>query len=194
MSFIPATPGTGTDHSCTVDVPIGNNITVAVGELVKTKVSSTNIGYLVNGTAAAASLGIVVALIDAYGNALPPTAYAAGSATSTTVDSVTAAADNETTLAKWARVETSRQKVWSAQVNGTLGTTASSPTATTKRFGGYIDVDSANTSYGRVLETTFIRDRSAGTVQNFFVWGVDPNDSTRLLVSLGASELIVEQK
>lgn len=194
MAFQPFSPGTGTDHSEIVMVPIGNSLTIAVGEYVQIAKSGGTAGYLTNGTANAAGLGIVVGFCDGSGIPLQPTAYAAGSATGTDVQSVTTASDNQTTFLKWALVEISPFKKFSASVNGTLGTTNNSPTSSTKKVGGWVDVDSANSNYGRVLETTFIRARSAGTVQNFYVWGVDPSDSTRLIVSLASHERIVEQK
>lgn len=191
MALTPYSPGTGTDHSEIVKVLIENSATIAVGDLVRT---DTTTGYLENGGSAAAALGIVVGFSKADGTPLSPDDYVAGTATNSDVQTAVAASDNATTKAKWALVETSPWKKWSAQVSGTLGTTNNSPTSSAPRLGGFINIDSGNTNYDRVLETSFIRSRSAGTVQNFYVWGVDPRATTRLIVSLACSERLVEQK
>ncbi len=194
MAFTPYSPGTGDEHSELIYVPIANSVTITVGDLVRCAVSGATAGFLTNSASAASALGIVQGFgVNQGGIPVPPAAYVAGTAAGTDVLSVTTASDNQTTFARYALVEISREKKWSAQVNGTLGTTNTSPTAASRRFGGFINVDSGNTNYDRVLETSYIRSRSAGTVQNFYVWGVDPNDSTRLIVSLACSERIVEQ-
>ena len=77
-------------------------------------------------------------------------------------------------------VDTNQNSKYSAQVNGTLGTTASSNLP-----GCYIDVDSDNTTYTRLLESTAVR---SGFKGNFYSHGLDPNDSTRLIVSIHNSE------
>ena len=159
---------------------IANSITVAVGEAVKLDSS----GFVTNATASTAVLGVCVGFCDASFVPLAPSAYAAGTATSSDVQSVAAASDNQTVALKRALIEASKDKVWSVSVNGTLGTTNSSPTAV-GRIGGYVDVDSSGTNYARVLETTF--ERADGTDQNFFCWGVDAADTTRLLVSIANS-------
>lgn len=176
MAFLPKNPGTGTDHSALCRVIIANSATVAVGEVVKLDSS----GFVTNGSAAAPVLGIVVGFQTPQGTPVLPTAYTPGTATGTDIQSVTAASDNQTVAMVYAVVETSTQKQYSCDVNGTLGTTTAS-----SQFGGWIDVDSANTNYGRVLETTHTR--TAGTASNFFCWGVDPSDSTRLIVSIASS-------
>lgn len=178
MAFIPYNPGTGTDHSCPVAVTMADSVTIAVGEAVKT--SST--GYITNATAGAGLLGIVVGFCNADGTPLSPTAYTAGTATSTDVQSVTTGSSNTYK----AIVETSVDKRYSVNSNGTVGTTNAS-----NKIGARIDVDSANTTYSRVLETTATR--TSGTVANFFVWGVDPNSSSRLIVSISSSELFNKQ-
>ena len=86
---------------------------------------------------------------------------------------------------KEAIIETSEDKVWSVNVSGTLGTTADSPTATDGAIGGWIDTDSSGSNYARVLESTFTRTQTGD--ENFFVWGIDPDDTTRYLVSIANS-------
>ena len=151
MSFTPKSPGTGTDHSVLKKAVIANSITVAVGEAVALDSS----GYITNAAASEPLFGIVTGFSNNDGSPLSPTGYVAGTATKTDVTSVVADSDNETVDKYKAIVETSEDKVWSAQVSGTLGTTAQSPTATDQAVGGWVDTDSGNTNYDRVLETTF---------------------------------------
>lgn len=194
MAFLPFSPGTGTDHSEIVMVPLANSLTFTVGQLCEVEKSGGAAGYVGHGAAGIAALGVIVGFVGPSGLPLAPDAYVAGTATSTDVQTTVTASDNQSTFAKWALVEISPSKKFSAQVAGTLGTTNDSPTAATKKVGGWVDVDSGNSNYDRVLETSFIRARSAGTVQNFYVWGVDPSDSTRLIVSLACTERTMEQK
>ena len=160
-----------------VPVLIGNSKTVAVGEVIE----SYSTGYANNGAAAAPLKGVVHAIVDK--NTLPfvQGTSTAGSTNSPDTSSVTTAADNTTTELYWAMVDTSKESKYSAEVSGTLGTTASSNLPYCR-----IDIDSANTDYGRLLETTATR--TVATTANFYSHGVDPDDSTRLIVSLANSE------
>lgn len=161
-----------------IQVLIKNSITINVGELVKAYVD----GYATNGTAAVGNLGIVHGFC--YKDGTPVNSVSsptAGTAASPSVTQVVAASDNQTTQLYWALVDISRETTYSAQVNGTLGTTASSTL-----LGCRIDVDSAGTNYGRVLETTATRTNA--TDANFYSLGLDPQDSTRLIVSCAFSE------
>jgi hypothetical protein len=164
-------------------VIINNSTTVTVGDVVE---AYTN-GYLTNGTAAVPIKGVVHAIVEGSANqnksSLPPIqgANVAGTAISPATNAVTTAADNTTTGKYWAIIDTSNHSLYSAEVNGTLGTTNSS-----NLLGAKIDVDSANSDYGRLLETTATR--TVGTPANFYSHGVDPQDSTRLIVSIALSE------
>lgn len=151
---------------------------IAVGGVVK---SYTN-GYAQVGVAATPILGITHAITTK--GTLPPIKgeSTAGSANTSDTATVTTAADNTTTEKYWVLVDTSRNSQYSVTVSGTIGTTA-----TSGRPGCRIDVDSANTTYTQVLETTATR--TVGTPANFYSWGVDPNDSARLIVSISLSEL-----
>jgi len=165
-----------------VSVLLFNSITVAVGDAVET---FTN-GSATNGGAAAPLKGIVHAIVDAENTVKPSLpevkgSNTAGSQNPSNTESVTTAADNTTTQKFWALVDTSRDSVYSAEVNGTIDTTANSGD-----LGARIDIDSANTDFGRVLETTATR--TVATTANFYSHGVDPEDSTRLVVSLAQSE------
>ena len=181
MSFLPKNAGTGTDHSVLKRGIIANSATVAVGEAVG--LNST--GYITNATAGEAMFGIVSGFSNKDGSPLSPSEYVAGTATQTDVQSVVADSDNVTVDKKEAIIETSEDKVWSVNVSGTLGTTADSPTATDGAIGGWIDTDSSGSNYARVLESTFTRTQTGD--ENFFVWGIDPDTTTRYLVSIANS-------
>jgi hypothetical protein len=159
---------------------IGNSKTIAVGELVRSY--SDNTGALFNPAAAVPVLGVVHAICDAKGLPIVKTNPGAGTAFTSDTNSVTTGSDNTTTLLYWALVDTSKDSLYSAQVNGTLGTTVGS----TMR-GCRLDVDSANTNYGRLLESTATRTNTAKA--NMYSHGLDPQDSTRLIVNIAQSEL-----
>jgi len=160
-----------------VEVLLYNSITVAVGDAVEVY---TN-GSATNPTAAQPIKGIVHAITN--GNTLPPVkgANVAGTAISPDTSSVTTAATNTTDLTYYAMIDTSVDSLYSAEVSGTIDTTNNSGDPGCK-----IDIDSANTDYGRLLETTATR--TIGTPANFYSHGVDPQDSTRLIVSLAMPE------
>lgn len=189
MAFLPKGTMFGTDHPAFPPAPgiIANSATVALDEAVK--LSST--GYVTNATADDAVWGIVVGFAKADGTPINPSAYVAGTATGTDVTSVVAASDNETVNKYVALVNVSPFQLYSVNVNGTLGTTADSPTATDGSIGGWINVDSAGSNYTRVLESTY--SRTDGQDNNFFVWGVDPADTTRYIVSIANSLIFSEQ-
>lgn len=160
---------------------IGNSKTVAVGEFVRDYAA---VG-LDNGAAAVPVLGIVTAISE---GALPTIkgAFVPGTASTSDLQSVVTASDNVTTKKYWAQVDVNKRSVYSVSVTGTLGTTATSPTSAGLK-GGWIDGDSAGTAYGKVLETTHTR--TVATATNFAVLGTDPDDATRLLVTIAMSEL-----
>jgi len=163
-------------------VLLNNSTTFTVGDVTELY---TN-GYLTNGAAAVPIKGVIHSFIEGGYSAKPSLpevkgTHTAGSTNTSDVSSVTTAADNTTTEKYWAFVDTSRNSLYSAEVNGTLGTTNNSNLPGTK-----IDVDSANSDYGRVLETTATR--TVGTPANFYSHGLDPEDSTRLIVSIALSE------
>ena len=150
---------------------INGTDTVAVGDVVE---FYTN-GKATNGVAAKPVKGIVHAITDADGLPQVQGSNVAGSANSSAVTSITADGND------YVIVDTSVNSLYSAAVSGTLGTTVSST------LGGFqIDVDSANTSYGQLLESTATR--TVGTPANFYAHKVDSNDSTRLIVSIALSE------
>lgn len=163
---------------------IKNGVTLNIGDNAK----SYSTGYADVGVAGAPTLGVVIGFENAGGAQIRPDQVTKGTtAYPATVTQVVAAADNQTVAKQMAVICIDPNVTWSAAVNGTIDTTAASGLP-----GAGIDTDSANTSYGRVLETTATR--TAGTITNWMTVGnangtsVDPSDSTRLLVRLSASE------
>jgi hypothetical protein len=101
--------------------------------------------------------------------------------------------DNQTVAKRVAVICADPSVIWSAEVNGTINTTGSSGLP-----GAGIDIDSAGTDYGQVLETTATR--TAATVTNFVTRGnkvgssYDLDDTSRLLVSISCSEIFGSKK
>jgi hypothetical protein len=149
--------------------------TLSVGDSVKTDTTS---GELIYGAAALPTLGIITAFTDKDGMPIKLANPVAGTASGVDVRTVATGTAGTT----YAIVDMSNQTVYSAECNGTIGTTVNSEV-----IGARADIDSANTDYGRILETTCTR--TLGTPATFFCHGADPNDSTRMLVTIAISEL-----
>lgn len=154
-------------------VKLANNQTVEVGDAIETY--TTGLGVLA--TATHLVLGVVDALCDSKGMPIHVSNPVAGTASSTDVLSVATG----TAGVSYALVDISKDTIYSAGVTGTIGTTVSS-----NLRGCHLDINSAGTEYGKVLESTATR--TEGVEANFYSHGVDPNDSTRLLVSIAMSE------
>lgn len=156
-------------------VKLGVSQTFEVGDVIEVYQN----GVATLGTAAQPILGVVASFADADGNILPKPALVAGTASGNDVRTVTTDASNSDGY--YAFVDIAKDTVYSAEISGTLGTTNDSDLP-----GVRLDVNSAGAEYGQLLETTATR--TIGTPANFYSWGVDPNDSTRLLVSIAMSE------
>lgn len=169
---------------------VKNSVTLNVGDCVLSYAA----GVADVGLAGAPILGIVIGFENNDGSPIRPTQVTKGTtAYNGSVTQLVADSDNQTVAKKLAVICADQNVTWSAQVNGTINTTVSSGLP---GFG--IDVDSANTNYARVLETTATR--TAATITNFWCVGngqgssTDPNDSTRLLVRISASEQLSSKK
>ncbi len=189
MAFL-AVDNSGFNPAFLVRRIIKNSVTLNVGDCVLSYAA----GVADVGVAGAPILGIVVGFENAGGAQIQPAQVTKGTtAYSGVVNQVVAASDNQTNAKQVAVICADPSVRWSAAVNGTINTTVSSGLP---GFG--IDVDSANTSYGRVLETTATR--TAATITNFVCAGnavgtsTDPADSLRLLVNISASELFSSKK
>jgi len=162
-----------------VPVVINDSITVVPGQAVETY----SVGYANSTTAAQPMAGIVHSIVRGNAGYLPEVTaeHTAGAANTSDKTTVTTAADNTTTKKYAAFIDFSEDSLYSAEVSGTVGTTVDS-----ELRGARIDVDSANTTYTRLLETTATR--TIGTPAQYYSHGTDPEDATRLIVSLGMSE------
>ena len=175
MAFVFKSTIGGVGRKLTKPLLCADSQTLTVGDVVKTDTTS---GELIYGAAALPSLGVIAAFVDADGMPIEQSKPVAGTASG--VDTRTV--ETSTTGTTYALVDTSNQTVYSAECSGTIGTTVNSDV-----IGARADVDSANTDYGRILETTCTRTLS--TPAGFYCWGADPEDSTRMLVTSALSEL-----
>jgi hypothetical protein len=167
-----------------------NSLAFSVGECVLSYAA----GVAAKGVAGAPILGIIIGFEENDGRAIRPDQVQKGTtAYNGSVVSLTAASNNQTVAKRVAVVCFDPSVIWSAECNGTINTTATSGLP-----GAGIDVDSANTTYTRVLESTATR--TAATITNFVIrandngTSYDPADSTRLLVSIQCSEIFSSKK
>lgn len=156
-------------------VIIDNSDTITMGDAVKLRNGNVEVA-----SADGAVSGVVTDIVDKNGNSVFGSLAVLGSATVTgspSSGSVTVAADNETVDLIAVKVEMSPYALYSATVTGTIGTTVNSD-----KIGVWIDNDDEDS----VEETT--ANRTIGTGGVFKGWGVDPEDSTRMLVSINEHE------
>ena len=154
-------------------VLLADSQTVEVGDLIETY--TTGEGVLA--TAGHFALGVVDSLCDASGLPIVQDDPVAGTASGSDLRSIATSTDG----IYYAMVDVSRDTIYSAAMSAAAGTTASSDLR-----GCHIDIDSAASEYGQVLETTATR--TEGVEANFYSHGLDPNDSARMLVSIAMHE------
>ena len=155
---------------------LADSITAAVGDVFKSYDQDGNAAAF--GAAATPILGILQDITDSNYNPIVSATVTPGTAKSSRVTSQATGTDGT----YYGLIDASRFSVYSAEVNGTLGTTNYSDYA-----GGKIDVDSANSDYGRLLETTSTV--TIGTPANFRSNGMDSRNTARLKVTIALSEL-----
>lgn len=157
-------------------VVIDQSDTIQLGDLVNLRNGNVEVH-----TADGAAAGVVVALLDKNGASVFGSLAVLGSATisgSEFSGSVTVASDNETVDLIAAVVDISPYTVYSADVTGTMNTTSSS-----NKIGGWVNMaDEEN-----VDETTF--SRTINDTRTLYAHGVDPDDTSRMLVSIRESEV-----
>lgn len=153
-------------------VALADSQAVEIGDVIETYSAGT-------GTLAVANqpvLGVIESFCDANGMPEKQSNPVAGTASGVDQRSIAS------TSSDYAIVDVSPNTIYSAAVSGTLGTTNSS-----NLRGARLDIDSGNSEYGQLLETTATR--TISTPANFYSHGVDPDDSTRLMVSIAMSEM-----
>ena len=163
---------------------MADSITAVVGELFKSY-SQTD-GSATHATAAVSIFGVLQGIVNKYGQPIPNTTITAGTAARPVVVSQATGASNVTNSTYWGLFLTDKNTKYSTTVSGTLGTTGNS-----NKRGCRIDVDSANTNYARVLESTATR--TIGTAAHLYSHGLDPLNSSRLLLSIALSEFDSDQ-
>jgi len=154
---------------------IDNSDTVIVGDMVKLRNGNLEVT-----TAGGAVHGVIVDIVDKKGNSISGSVAEVGSATVTGAagqETVVVAADNETVDLIACKVETSKYAIFSGSVTGTMNTTSSS-----NKAGGWVSVADQND----IDETT--HSRTITDVRELKNWGADPDDSSRMLVSINHSE------
>lgn len=150
---------------------------IGVGYAAEMRNGNVELGSTI---ADAALCGVVQGFTDRFGLPYESSTATRGSSTFTgTGDSlvVTVASTNETVDMIKAIIEMSPYAVYSATVTGTMNTTNASSKA-----GGWIDMDDSDS----VEETTMTRTITVGGQLNN--WGEDPEDTTRMLVSIHEHE------
>ncbi|MHA1401844.1 MAG: hypothetical protein ACTSQE_15955 [Candidatus Heimdallarchaeaceae archaeon] len=159
-------------------VIIDNSEDLQIGDLVK----CIN-GNLEKVTAGDRIFGVVIDIVDKNGASIWGSTAITGSATITNADNpkssvVTVASDNETVDLIAAKVDVSPFTIYTADITGTMDTTNSS-----SKPGALVDATDEND----VDETTATRTYTDGG--QLYCWGVDPDDSTRMLVNINESEV-----
>lgn len=156
-------------------VIIDNSDTIALGDVVKLRNGNVEVA-----AAGDAVSGIVVDLVDKNGSSIFGSVAIVGTSTvsgSEFSGNVVVAADNETVDLIAAVIEMSPYAIYSAEQDGTMNTTLAS-----NKLGGWIDLIDEDT----LDETSHTR--TVGTSGQFKNWGVDPDDSARMLVSIAEHE------
>jgi hypothetical protein len=159
-------------------VLLGSSLEFNVGDAVET----TTTGVALRAAAGKPLLGVIASICDKDGLPFKSDNPVAGTASGTDTRTITTGAANAT---YYAMVDVSKDSIYSADCNGTVGTTNDS-----ELRGCRIDIDSAGSEFGQVLETTATR--TEGTEANFYGHGVDPDDSGNILVSIALHEFNAE--
>lgn len=158
-------------------VILDNDEAVGIGDSVKWLNGNLE---AVNANAVA---GIIIDIVDKNGASIWGSTAKLGSATLTNsatpnLSVVTVASNNETVDLIAAKIDISPFTIYSASILGTMNDTNAS-----NKPGGWVDGSDQRT----IDETT--HSRTIGTSGVFQNHGVDPDDSTRMLVSIHESEI-----
>lgn len=152
---------------------LANSAVVRVGDVISVVTSGNTVVTRRYNAAGDPILGVLT------GVAKPDSTQATPD--SGTTDTWTADADNETVAKLYAIVDISPWSVYSAPSSAALHTTA------VAGLGAYTDPDTGANA-GRIAEGSVTRTLAQG--RGVVILGVDPDDSTRALVSIGGPEHI----
>jgi len=170
------THSTGGNRQHIVPRQLGNSITAAIGMCMKTY--DQDGGKATYGVAAQPILGILHQITDASYNPIVNATHTPGTAKR----SIVASQATGTGGTYYCFIDASRFSRFATTVSGTLGTTNYSDDPDCR-----IDVNSANTTYTEVLETTATR--TIGTPANFYSHGKDKMNTSLLSLSIAMSQL-----
>ena len=164
-----------------VKVVLDASVDWQVGDVVSggTGGEGFNGEVIVTDTASYHVVGVIQAIITDKG--VSPSDNGCGGAF---VDQYKTAANNETAAKVSALVDVSPFSVYSADLDDTIGTTTGS-----NRAFYYFNVDSGSANHQ--LDEASAKAPSTGNGQ-FVSWGVDPQDTNNLLVSVNRSFLIAD--
>lgn len=143
----------------------------AVVEMDSMKAAS---GFVTINTAGVAVFGHAVAIATSKGVGQNTTGVA-GAAIGSFVGAFTVPSDNQTVAKNKAVCDISKQTQYSAELDAAIGTTTGS-----NLLGYYIDI---------VDEDTLDEDTAATSAAQYFIWGVDPLDATKAVVSIYESSV-----
>lgn len=150
---------------------IANSKTVTIGDFVHTAA-----GFLDIAATGETLLGVVVGVVDANGIGLDNTKVSLDGTWTSSTHTYAAASDNQTVLKVCALVDVDPFSVWSCEPDATIGTTTGSNLA-----GYYTDLADED----EIDEST----AHVTTKSQLYIWGVDPEDSTRGLYSIAEHEI-----
>lgn len=150
---------------------LDNSITVTIGDFVH-----TNGGFCDIAAAGETLLGVVVGIVDQDGINMDESKYSLAQASWTSsTHTVTTGAANTTGDKVRALVDIDPFSVWSCEPDDTIGTTTGS------NLQGY---------YTDLIDEDEVDETDASTaVAQLYIWGVDPEDSTRGLYSIAEHEI-----
>lgn len=161
-------------------IEISNTITMSVGDFVLVDTAGTL------GLASAGSLilGVCVGIVTKDGINMDESKTAltgSGASWTSSTKTVVTGSDNSSTDKIRALVDIDPFSVWSVEPDGTIGTTTSS--GSSDQLGSYIDLADED-------ETDETNNSAAFNVKaQLHIWGVDPENSARHLVSIAEHQI-----
>lgn len=148
---------------------LANSITVTEGDSVKFAS-----GFVALGTTGALVAGHVTSIVTDKGVGLNTTG-AVGAEMGSFVGTYLTASNNQTVGKVRATIDISKETLYSAEEDATIGTTTGS-----NLMGYFQDI---------VDEDTLDESTAATTAAQYFGWGVDPNNSANALVNIYESQV-----
>lgn len=161
-------------------VRIHDSVTLSNGDYVIINTS----GFVAVATAGARLFGVVTGIVDNVGIPLDDTKQTHGATWTASTQTVITASDNSTRTTGYiqAVVDTDPLSVYSVEPDAAIGTTTSS--GSSDQLGSYTDL----------LDEDEVDENNGGNAFNvvaqLFIWGVDPDDTTRGLYSIMESQFL----